>query len=100
MSTTEERTATDSPSNSVTCSGGPAAWDALHEHITLALRDLGKAWIDREKKPIHADVEILSVARRLRAISSECGVQLSLSIEAEDLLRMADDLFATLQGKR
>ena len=82
----------------IAASAGPPCWAELHEHLRRSLHDLGCAWQDRESKPIHADVSLLSVMRRLRGILDCCGVERRLTIEAGDALKVADELYESLRG--
>ena len=79
-------------------SAGPACWAALHQSLRRALNDLGQAWKMRESNPIAADVCLLGTMRRLRGVLDECGVSHELSVEADQALNFADEIFATLQG--
>lgn len=88
---------TQNSEHPLTPSVDPGCWAELHDHLRRSLHDLGCAWQDRELKPMHADVSLLSVMRRLRGILDRCGVERRLSIEADDALKVADELYDTLR---
>jgi hypothetical protein len=65
----------------------------------LAIADLlGKAWLDRSKNPLAADVSLLGALRKVRSVLEDSGNGSNLSGFANDAIRFADELHRNLDG--
>ena len=64
-----------------------------------AIEDLlGKAWSDRVKSPLAADVSLLGALRKVRSVLEDSGSGSDLGGHARDAIRFADELHRNLDG--